>query len=168
MINTAGTYKARATKALLAQVGANKTPAMQVVFQIIDEGPAHGDTIRWDGWLTDKTQERTIEALGHCGWTGDDISVYAKEGAPLQGMDLNDVELVVEMESYEKDGEKKTAAKVQWVNRIGGRGLNVDNAMPEAEAVAFAQKMKGLVLKARAKAGTAAPVAQAANGGKAF
>ena len=160
----AGNYRARATKALLAQIGANKTPALQVVFQIIDEGPAQGETIRWDGWLTDKAADRTIEALGHCGWTGDDVSVFAKDGAPLQGMDLNDVELVIEMESYEKDGETKHAAKVQWVNRIGGgRGLNVENAMPVAEAAAFAAKMKGLVLKARAKAPASAPAV--ANGG---
>ncbi len=162
---TAGTYKARATKALLAQVGGNKTPAMQVVFQVQDEGPHQGETIRWDGWLTDKTQDRTIESLGHCGWTGDDISVFAKDGAPLQGMDLNDVELVVEIEAYEKEGETKHAAKVAWVNRIGGRGLNVENAMPQAEALAFAQKMKGIVLKSRAKAAPASAPAAAANGG---
>ncbi len=126
----AGSYKARATKALLAQVGANKTPAMQVVFQLTDEGPHQGETIRWDGWLTEKTQERTIEAIGYCGWTGDDLSVFAKDGAPMQGMDLNDVEIVVEVESYEKDGETKHANKVAWVNRIGGgRGLNVDRTV---------------------------------------
>lgn len=164
---TAGTYKARATKALLAQVGANKTPAIQIVFQVVDEGKHQGESIRWDGWLTtDKAQERTIESLGYCGWTGDDLSVFAKEDAPLQGLDLNDVEIVVAMEEYEKEGEKKSAAKVEWVNKIGGRGLNVENAMPEAEATAFAQKMKGLVLKARSK--SPAPVSQpaAANGGK--
>ncbi len=164
----AGSYKARATKALLAQVGQNKTPAMQVVFQLIDEGPHQGDTIRWDGWLTEKTQDRTIESLGHCGWTGDDLSVFAKDGAPMHGMDLNDVELVIEVESYEKEGETKQANKVAWVNRVGGgRGLNVENAMPEAEALAFATKMKGLVLKSRAKTGAAAPQ-QAANGGPKF
>ena len=164
---TAGNYKARATKALLAQVGKNETPAMQIVFQIQDEGPHQGDTIRWDGWLTEKAQDRTIESLQHCGWTGDDVSVFARDGAPLQGLDLNDVELVVEMESYEKEGETKHAAKVQWVNRIGGgRGLNVENAMPEAKALAFAEKMKGIVHKTRAK--TAATQAQPApaNGGK--
>jgi len=165
----AGTYRARATKALLAQVGKNETPAMQVVFQIQDEGPHQGETIRWDGWLTDKTQDRTIESLQHCGWTGDDISTFAKDGAPMQGMDLNDVELVVELETYEKDGEKKTAAKIAWVNRIGGgRGLNVENAMPEAKALAFAERMKGIVLKSRAKTGATAPASPAAsaNGGK--
>lgn len=164
----AGNYKARATKALLSQVGANKTPAIQVVFQIQDEGPHQGETIRWDGWLTtDKAQERTIESLEYCGWTGDDLSVFAREDAPLQGLDLNDVEIVVELEEYEKDGEKKTAAKVAWVNRIGGgRGLNVENVMPAAEAAAFAQKMKGLVLKTRAKQPTQPAPAAAANGGK--
>lgn len=167
---TAGSYKARATKALLAQVGANKTPAMQVVFQLTDEGPHQGETIRWDGWLTEKTQDRTIEAIGYCGWTGDDLSVFAKDGAPMQGMDLNDVELVIENEEYTNTaGETKTSAKVQWVNRIGGgRGLNVENAMPEAEATAFAAKMKGLVLKTRAKNPAPAPAAAANGGGRAF
>ncbi len=148
---TAGTYKARATKALLSQVGANKTPAIQVVFQIQDEGPHQGETIRWDGWLTSNA-ERTMEALDYCGWTGDDISVFAKEGAPLQGLDLNDVELVIIMEPWQTDATK-FSPKVNWVNRIGGRGLNVENAMPQAEALAFAEKMKGIVLKTRAKGG---------------
>lgn len=164
---TAGTYKARATSALLAQVGAKKTPAMQVVFQIETEGPHHGETIRWDGWLTtDKSQERTIESLQHCGWTGDDLSTFAKEGAPLQGLDLNDVEIVVIMEPSQDD-PTKSYPRVNWVNKPGGgRGLNVENAMPAAEALAFAEKMKGLVLKTRAKNPAPAVAAPAANGTK--
>jgi hypothetical protein len=153
----AGTYKARATKVLLSQVGANKTPAIQVEFRL-----ENGNTIRWDGWLTtDKAQERTIESLEYCGWTGDDLSVFARDNAPLQGLDANDVELVIEMEPSQDDATK-LYPRVKWVNRIGGRGLNVENVMPATEAVAFAQKMKGLVLKTRAK-----QPAAAANGGKA-
>jgi len=168
MLN-AGTYKARATKALLAQVGANKTPAIQIVFQI-QEGEKQGETIRWDGWLTTNA-DRTLESLDYCGWTGDDISVFAKEDAPLCGLDLNDVEIVVIMEPYGGTDETKKGKmypKVDWVNRFGGRGLNVENAMPEAEAVAFAAKMKGLTLVRRAKNPVAAAPAVATNGGKAF
>lgn len=166
---TAGSYKARATQVLLTKSSQKGTPLIQVNFQIQDEGEHHGETIRWDGYLTEKTAERTIESLGHCGWTGDDISVFTKEGV-LQGCDLNDVTLVVELEAYEGNDEKykgKQFPRVQWVNKTGGRGLNVENAMPVAEALAFAEKMKGLVHKVKAKApASAAPVT--ANAGKAF
>lgn len=168
---SAGTYRARATQVLLAQVGKKKTPAMQVNFQIQDEGEHHGASIRWDGWLTtDKAQERTIESLQYCGWSGDDITVFTKEGV-LDGCDLNDVEIVVAMEPYEGDDEKlkgKEFPRVQWVNKLGGRGINVENAMPVAEATAFAAKMKGLVHKVKSKNPTATPATASANGGKAF
>ena len=166
---TNGTYKARATAVLLTKSSQKGTPLIQVNFQIQDEGEFHGETIRWDGYLTEKTAERTLESLGYCGWKGDDISVFTKEGV-LDGCDLNDVSIVVEMEPYEGTDEKyvgKSFPRVQWVNKTGGRGLNVENAMPVAEAVVFAEKMKGLVHKTKAKIPAPAPAA-AANGGKAF
>jgi len=165
---TAGTYKARATAVLLTKSSKKGTPLVQVNFQIHDEGPNHGELIRWDGYFTEKTAERTIESLGYCGWKGDDVSVFTKEGV-LDGCDLNEVSIFIEMEPYEGDDEKykgKEFPRVQWVNKAGGRGLNVENAMPVSEAVAFAEKMKGLVHKAKAK--NPAPVAASANGGKAF
>jgi hypothetical protein len=167
----AGTYQARAVKALLAQVGANRTPAMQVVFQILGDVDGSGEEIRWDGWLTDKTQDRTIEALGHCGWTGDDISVFAVADGPMHGMDLNVVEIVIALEPYDGPNEAhkgKSFPRVQWVNRLGGRGLNVENVMPKAEALSFAEKMKGIVLKSRAKNPPAAAAPAVANGKPAF
>lgn len=166
---TAGTYKARATQVLLTKSSQKGTPIIQVNFQIQDEGEHHGETIRWDGYLTEKTAERTFESLQYCGWTGDDISVFTKEGV-LQGCDLNEVSLVVEMEAYKGNDEKyqgKSFPRVQWVNKSGGRGLNVENAMPVAEALSFAEKMKGLVHKVKAKNPAPAPAA-AANGEKLF
>ncbi len=50
------------------------------------------------------------------------------------------------------------------VYTTSGRGLNVENAMPEAEATAFAQKMKGLVLKVRAKNPAPTPAATGTSG----
>jgi hypothetical protein len=160
----AGTYKARATQVMLTQSANKGTPGIQINFQIQDEGEHAGATVRYDGWISDKTQERVIESLVYCGWRGDDISVFAKEGV-LDGCDLNEVEIVVELEPYAGTDEKhkgKSFPRVAWVNKGGGRGLNVENAMRPDAALAFAAKMKGLVHKV--KSGQPAQ-AQAANGG---
>lgn len=165
----AGTYKARATQVLLTSSANKGTPGIQINFRIEDEGEFHGETVRYDGWMTEKTQDRVIESLVYCGWTGDDLSVFTKEGV-MEGCDLNDVSIVVELEPYAGDDEKykgKSFPRVAWVNKAGGRGLNVENAMPTAQALTFAEKMKGLVHKTRAKnPGPAAQPAAAANGGK--
>lgn len=153
----AGTYKARATQVLLTQSKTKGTPGIQVNFQIQDEDFA-GESIRWDGWLTEKTAERTFESLRYCGWHGDDISVFAGEGV-LDGCDMNDVEIVVKMEPYDGPNEEyqgKSFPRVQWVNKSGGRGLNVENAMAKPAAIAFAEKMKGLAVKSRGAAPAAA------------
>lgn len=152
MIDKNGSYKARATEALLIKSKDKGTPGIQVNFEVT-EGDFAGQTVRWDGWLTEKTAERTLESLSYCGWTGDDISVFAEKGCP-ESLDGNIVEIVVELEPYQGTEEKyagKSFPRVQWVNKLGGRGLSVDNAMARDEATAFAAKMKGLVHKTRAK-----------------
>ncbi len=99
---------------------------------------------------TDKTQERTVEALQICGWQGDDLSEFSDNG--LHGLDTNEVSIVVELESYvNADGEEKSAPRVKWINRIGGQ-VNVQSAMDPTKAAAFGSRMKGLVHAMRAKA----------------
>jgi hypothetical protein len=69
----------------------------------------------------------------------------------LHGLDSNDVDIVVEIEEYQNDtGETKSSPRVQWVNRAGGF-LNTDSAMNEQAAQSFGERMRGLVLAAKAK-----------------
>jgi hypothetical protein len=154
MIKEAGTYVAKAAEVTLGESLKRGTPFVGVIF-VVTDGDQKGQRLRWEGYLTDNTAERTIESLQHCGWRGDDISVFAK--GDLDGLDANEVDLVVEMEEYEKDGELKEAPKVQWVNRRGGGVRFMGEAVNPGKAAAFGKKYRGLAISLRAKSGGGAP-----------
>ena len=127
----AGKHKARAVEGALVEVGDKQTPAVSVIFEIID-GDAAGDRIKWDGWLTEKTADRTMESLRYCGWNTDMLD-------DLAGVTDNEVSLTIEPEVNERDG--KTYARVKWVNRVGGgASINDMQRVAGASAKALAQR----------------------------
>ena len=145
---TSGNYLARASGACVLGESANKgTPYLELYFKV-REGPHAGVLVRWTGYFTENTNERTLQSLYLMGWTGEDVSEFAD--TCLHGLDANDVEIVVELEEYEKDGEIRHAARVRWVNRPGGF-LNVENAMKTDAARSFGERMRGLALKMKEK-----------------
>lgn len=121
-----GTYRAKALEWVLAEIGEKNTPAVSIEFGFLD--PELGK-ITWDGWLTEKAADRTIESLRYCGWQGEDLS-------DLHGLDANEVDLVIEAEEY----EGRTYPKVKWVNRAGG--LSHKTPLTGDKARFFAQMMK--------------------------
>jgi hypothetical protein len=139
-------------QAVLGKTPNTGTHYIECMFEISVDENERPAQVRWTGWFGPKSAERTIEALQYCGWQGDDVGEFAD--GELHGLDTNEVEIVVVMEEYEKDGDKKTAPIVKWVNKPGGGGVNVKNAMPKAEAESFGSRMRGLVLKAKQKTGT--------------
>lgn len=136
-----GTYKARAIEGAL---GLTSTESEQVAVRFaITQGPHQGDEITWYGFFTEKTIDRTLESLRYMGWAGDDLS-------ELNGIDKNEVSLVIEHEERDFNGEMKTVARVRWVNS-GGGGLK--NKLEGAPLKAFAARMKGHVVAQRQKMG---------------
>lgn len=133
---------------VLGESAAKSTPYIELYFKIIG-GENEGGEVRWTSYFTDKAASRTIEALQIAGWQGDDVGEFAD--GKLHGLDQNDVEIVVELEEYEKDDERKVAPRVQWVNRLSTTYLSVKNAMSKDAAAAFGDRMRGLVLKMKAK-----------------
>ena len=129
-------YKARGVVAQLGETGGGK-PQVGVQFSILDEG-MQGERITAYLYFTEKTTERSIESLRICGWQGDDLT-------DLQGIQLNEVELVCEPESYQgpDDQEPKTTLKVKWINAPGGGGLRAPMAPDKAKS--FAAQMKGQI-----------------------
>lgn len=123
-----GTYLATAVEGALGYADTG-TPYIGVLFSLKEAGVK----LTWRGFFTEKTQERTFEALRACGWKGDDLS----EITFPQG---NEVEVVVKQEEW----EGKVHPRIQWVNAV--RGPMVKNAMTMAERKAFAEKMRGAVL----------------------
>lgn len=139
-----GTFKAKA-KRFSADPSGNGTPRVSVEFEVTD-GPERGQSIWWDGWLTDKAQERTCESLVHAGWTGADFET-------LPGLGTKDVDLVVEEEEWPV-GSGTKRAKVKWVNDPG-RVRHTEGA----GLAGYADRMQALAMGLAAKkpAAAAAP-----------
>jgi hypothetical protein len=135
MTMTAGKFRAKGVAGALGYTK-DHNPQVAVELKILDTDHL-GDSITWFGYFTEKTQERTLEALRILGWKTDDLS-------NLDGITDNEVSITVEEEEYM--GEVKP--KVQWINRIGGIALK--ERMSPAEAQAFARQMKGAALASRA------------------
>lgn len=102
---------------------------------------AVGKRFGWDGWLTEGSKERTLQALIFCG-------LDVRGGATLQnpvGIDKNEVPLTLEEEVYEDPHEKgkfKSYTRVAWVNDPA-RATSIHTPMDEAESTVFSQKMQG-------------------------
>lgn len=128
----AGKYVARAQNAEFGVSGQKGTDQVVVTFEI-REGEHKGDVIDWYGFFTEKTGQRTVESLRHCGCTfpGDDVFDTA-------GLGTKDVQIVVEHEEY----KGQTKARVQWVNELGA-GLK---PMETAAKASFKDRMKATLL----------------------
>jgi hypothetical protein len=141
-----GNYRGIPVRAALGVAGTG-TEQIAVQFELVEP---QGQRITWFGFFTENATERTVESLRHCGWRGDDLSVFV-EGAPLpEGFD-QEVELVVEHNTY----NGKTSARVAFVN--SGGGLAMKNALTQDQAGAFARRMKSKIAAFDRAAGRAAP-----------
>lgn len=137
-----GTYKAVAKSVKCDESREKRTPYVRIMFEI-QEGTEAGQSVEWTGWLTEKTQERTMETIIlTCGWKGNDLS--ALNDGVMNGID-GDVFIVVEHEDNPDNG--KTYAKVRWVNRTE---RVVTSSLDKPAAVAFADRFKGLAEAVRA------------------
>lgn len=144
-----GTHKARAKEWGL---GTSSTGKEQVaVMFVLSEGEHAGKHITWYGYFTDTTVDRTLDSLRHCGWDGDNF-------VQLEGLDRNEVELVIEPEEY----QGKWNDRVKWVNRLSTIALK--EKMSGDALAAFASKMRGKAVAHKQKYGT--PVAQQRNGAR--
>ena|ERR1700722_7219568 len=74
----------------------------------IEDGPFKGRTIEWNGWLGEKTRERTAESLAICGYDGSDPKTISN----------NLVQLVIEHETNVSatNGKTYVNARVKWIN----------------------------------------------------
>ncbi len=134
-----GTYRARAESAQYGTSPNKGTDFVHVAFAIVD-GEHAGSLVPWDGYFTEKTSARTIEAQRHCGCTfpGTDVT-------DTTGLGSADVQIVVEHETYEKNGEARVTAKVQWVNSLAG-GVSPELQMDAAKKAAFKARMMGQIV----------------------
>jgi hypothetical protein len=138
------TYRAKAT---LWDLGETETGKEQVAVEFMILTPdADVDRITWFGFFTEKTFDRTIESLRIMGWTGNDLS-------DLQGLDTNEVDLVIADEEY----KGKWTPKVRWVNRAGGFALKAPLSGEKKKA--FAAQMRDRIKAFDASSGEPKPKA---------
>lgn len=123
-----GTHEAHPLNYQFGKSSKKQTEMVSVTFQFVD-GPNKDKRISWSGYFTDATAERTMDALEHCGWDGDDIKA-------LKGFGTKNVELVIE-EEQGQDGNMYP--RVQWVNKLFNRGPGV--LFEEEELDGFATRM---------------------------
>jgi len=115
----------------------NGTEQIGILFDYSDEN-GEPNKITYYGYFTESTADRTIESMRYCGWEGDDFG-------QLDGLDRNEVELVIEDETY----QGKTRRKIQWVNRLASVALK--RPMDAQQIAAFAAKMRGRAVASRQK-----------------
>jgi hypothetical protein len=130
-----GTHTARATQ---WEFALTKGGAEQIIVQFeVMDGPSQGQCINWYGHFTDKTTNRTLEALRYCGWKSNDID-------KLDGMGDYLVQIVVELELQEEGKNAgKEFPKVRWVNRLGGGGpIKVERPLDAGQRKMFAARMR--------------------------
>jgi acyl CoA:acetate/3-ketoacid CoA transferase alpha subunit len=131
----AGKFRARAVEGDWGY-SSKGTEQVAVLFQLVDSG----EQITWYGFMTEKTSDRTIEALISCG---------VQDLQTLDGLGTEDVELDLAFETY----EGKERLRVKWVNRLGTGGVAMKSRMDQGQKASFAAKYQGTFLKKKQEAG---------------
>ena len=113
----------------------NGKPHIAISFHIKDPLDGVEKFVGYRGFFTEATTERTIESLRYLGFEGDDLS-------KLEGLDKNEVELVIEDEEYTKEGDPGPTlfTRVQWINQV--RGPQVKVKLEGEKLGSFAALMK--------------------------
>lgn len=124
------------------EAGSNNTPFIHIPLVVTQDGECNGERITYQGWITDKSVERTVKNLSEVfGWDGDlEALANMLNDGPFVGMEC---QIVCEEETY--DGKPRVVIK--WLNAPGGGGKSMDRN----SALALAKR-----LSARSKAAATA------------
>lgn len=107
----------------------------------------------WQGWFTEGTTERTIEALRAMGWQGNDIDELGGLNADeCQRLIPNTVSLVTYHEEWEKDGKPRSASRVKFVNKAFRQGNLVSDKRraDPSEVSALSRRLRGVCAQTKA------------------
>ena len=135
-----GYYKARAVRIddgygneVWARWGKASTGTQQVgmMFEIID-GNYQGTRLPWYGSFTEKSWERTVESLKHCGFQGDNLTKLNEQTL--------DREVSIKVDHRVNDFGEVVNARVAFVNATASVGFN--DPMSSDELRDFAAKIR--------------------------
>lgn len=138
-----------------ADVSPNGKPYVKVWLNVENQGQ-----VTWTGYLTEKTQERTIQSLTYMGFKGDDIGVLA-DGVLSQALDLTTPVNITVIHETDKNNPAKKYAKVQWVNRAGQTARVID-PVKNAQAKSQLSQFNGTLKKVQSELGVKATTTKVA------
>ena len=138
-----GKYRARADRQVEFGTSGNGSDYCVIDFEIT-EGELRGDHIKAWLYFTEKARDRSIEALRTCGCTfpGNDVT-------NTEGIDTNEVEIVVEHETY----EGKLRDKVKWINSLRKSPVKDSERMDPHAKKSFAERMKASLIAKKVEDG---------------
>lgn len=132
-----GTFNADGIESVWLDVTANGNGNVVVGFSVDNQ------TVYWTGFLSEKTKAKTLATIARLGYRESSLINIAESDAPelLFDFPLGKVNVVVEEEHYEKEGESKSYHKVKWVNIDGygesKKGMKRDDIYKNRKAFAF-------------------------------
>lgn len=126
-----GKHIAKATRARFDQSSQKGTVFIEVEFELNETK----ENLRWRGFLTEKTIEKTMEVMALLDWNNDE------NFGPGSINTAKDVQLVVELEPDANDPTKEYP-RVRWVNDLSG------GKFTGMEPAALKEKLGGVNLKA--------------------
>lgn len=136
------------------EAGENNTPFLRIPLEVTEEGEAQGEQITFQGWLSDKSVERTVKNLAEVfGWNGDLVALAKMTNTgPFVGKPCR---IVTEEDEY--NGKKKVVIK--WLNAPdgGGKAMVLDKAMSLAARLAKRAETAAASALAEAPASRPAP-----------
>lgn len=151
-VDRAGDYLCRVKRpgnGWFGEAGDNQTPFIRIPCFVIEDGDQDGNEIVYQGWLSDKAFDRTIETLVKAfpDWDGDLEALQAGEFT-FEGLEC---QIVAESEQY----EGKSRVKAKWLNPAGGgEAKQMDGAKVASLISRLGRKSKAIAKQA---AGGAAP-----------
>lgn len=146
MIKTAGKYSAKVNDWGVKETKAGK-PYVQVWFDVEGNG-----SVKWDGFMTEKTIEKTLKTLAMLGLKGP-LETLA-DGQLGGALDRTiEVEIDVELKPDQKDPNKKWP-QVKWVNIP--RAAKFDAAV-SAQAKGKLAQFSGQWIKVKSEMGIKKP-----------
>lgn len=126
-----GKYVARIVD-YYVQMSKNEVPFPRIEFEV-DLPDGITETVSWNGSFKEgKAREIAMETILICGFSGQNLTDFAKGPSSNLIPADHEVRITVDTESYlDEKNESKTVAKVQWVNPLHGGKFR--KAMPVSD-----------------------------------
>jgi hypothetical protein len=135
---TEGKHPARALGYEFGITPNTGTRYIRISFEVTS-GEHAGQSVTWNGWLTEKTLERTLDSLECTGWDGASIS---------NPVGIGSADCVIDVE-HEESNDGKRFARVKWVNRPGAGKLKEDQRLDPGSVSGLDREFRASLLERR-------------------